>query len=208
MAMKLLDLFCGAGGAAEGYRRAGFDEIVGIDIRPQPHYPFTFIQADALRPPVDLSLFDLIHASPPCQRYSVTRALHTGEYPDLVATVRDVLERSGVAWVIENVNGAPLFSPSVLCGSSFGLNVWRHRYFESSVPMLSPPCVHHLTPLPLDVTGTGGPGGRHRKPSNMAQAGNAMGIDWMTRREINQAIPPAYTQWVGERVLAAVASTY
>jgi DNA (cytosine-5)-methyltransferase 1 len=199
--MRLLDLFCGAGGAAEGYRRAGFTEIVGIDIKPQPRYPFAFIQADALNPPVDVSRFDCIHASPPCQKYSVTKTLHTMEHPDLVGTVRVMLQASCRPWIIENVLGAPLLNPTRLCGSFFGLGVWRHRYFETSSPILSPPCSHSLVPFPLDITGTGGPAGRHRKPSNMAQAGKAMGISWMTRKEINQAIPPAYTEWIGKRIM-------
>jgi DNA (cytosine-5)-methyltransferase 1 len=199
--MKLLDLYCGAGGAAMGYFRAGFTEIVGIDIKPQPRYPFTFIQADALKPPVDLSLFDVIHASPPCQAYSVTQSLHSNEHPELLEIVRSQLIASGRPWVIENVNGAPLIMPARLCGSLFDLNVWRHRYFESSISMLTPTCAHERVPLPLDVTGTGGPAQRHRKPVNMEQASAAMGINWMTRREINQAIPPAYTLWIGRQLI-------
>ena len=203
--MRLLDLFCGAGGAAVGYHRAGFTDIVGIDNRPQPNYPYTFIQADALNLPVDLAAFDLIHASPPCQSYSALKGLSFGA-PALIERVRSLL--SGRESVIENVIGAPLHDPSRLCGSSFGLGVRRHRIFETngfSVALL-PPCHHAAQPEPIDVTGTGGPfrgerktggGGISRKPHNLAHAREVMGIDWMTRSELSEAIPPAYTEYIG-----------
>jgi DNA (cytosine-5)-methyltransferase 1 len=207
--VKLLDLFCGAGGAAMGYHRAGF-EVVGVDIKPQPHFPFRFIQADALRPPVRLEDFDVIHASPPCQFYSTTKSLHRAEYPDLVGRVRDLLRATGRPYVIENVPGAPLLqqasfavtdaSRAALCGSSFGLPIWRHRWFESNIPLIGVACRHDLAPLPIDVTGTGGPGGRHRKPASLDEARRALGIDWMTRPELSEAIPPAYTEWIGTQI--------
>ena len=213
--MRLLDLFCGAGGAAVGYRQAGFDDIVGVDIAPQPDYPFTFIQGDALTPPVDLGDFDLIHASPPCQGYSTLKGLVRVEYPLLIEPVRVML--TGHPYVIENVVGAPLMAPFRLCGSSFGLGVWRHRLFESShPPTLVPPCSHLSCPNPLDVTGTGGRsskprtspgGGLSRKPANLHEAQQAMGIDWMTRRELSEAIPPAYTRFIGEQFLSQLAVT-
>lgn len=212
--MRLLDLFCGAGGAAMGYYQAGFDEIVGVDINPQPNYPFTFIQGDALNPPVDLSVFDLIHASPPCQAYSALKGLLSHPRSELIDEVRRLV--AAYPYVIENVVGAPLIDPVVLCGSSFGLRVWRHRLFEMShPPVLTPPCSHVSFPKPLDVTGTGGPsyqprkkpgGGVSRKPANLATARAAMGIEWMSRRELAEAIPPAYTKFLGEQFLAQVST--
>jgi DNA (cytosine-5)-methyltransferase 1 len=205
--VRLLDLFCGAGGAAMGYHRAGF-EVVGVDIEPQPHYPFEFHQADALTFP--LAGFDAIHASPPCQGYSVTASLHDAEHPQLVEPVRATLAATGLPYVIENVEGAPLINFVRLCGSSFGLGVRRHRLFEMShLPPFAPQCAHHLQPEPVDVTGTGGlaarpvgqKGGIHRKPRNLAHAREVMGIDWMSRRELSQAIPPAYTEWIGTQLL-------
>jgi len=205
----LLDLFCGAGGAAMGYYRAGFDDIVGIDNQPQPNYPFAFIQADALQPPVDLGAFDLIHASPPCQSYSALKGLSYGA-PTLIDDIRGVLW--GRESVIENVIGAPLYDPIRLCGSSFGLGVRRHRIFETSMFSIAllPPCHHAAQPEPIDVTGSGGPfygkrrtggGGVSRKPRNVAHAQEVMGINWMTRSELSEAIPPAYTEYIGTTFL-------
>jgi len=214
----LLDLCCGAGGAATGYHRAGFD-VLGVDIQPQPNYPFEFWQLDAMK--VLRSLgdgicpYDAIHASPPCQAYSTTASLHDAVYPELVDEMRVELQRIGVPYVIENVQGAPLRNAIRLCGSSFGLGVRRHRLFEIH-PMLDalvPPCAHHLQPEPLDVTGTGasrigprtdGKGGNSRKPRNLAEARDAMGIDWMSRKELSEAVPPAFTQWIGERLIEAL----
>lgn len=223
MKPRLLDLFCGAGGAAMGYRRAGFD-VVGVDIEPQPNYPFEFHQADVLDVLGHLSdwprrmfkhfhgRIHAVHASPPCQDYSVTATLHNTEYPRLIAPVRDMLMLLELPYVIENVEGArrELWNPVKLCGSSFGLGVRRHRYFEVSFPVgLLPPCAHHLQPEPIDVTGTGGPcdkpnpsGGIHRKPRNLAHAREVMGIDWMTRPELSEAVPPAYTEWLGSQLIA------
>jgi DNA (cytosine-5)-methyltransferase 1 len=217
----LLDLFCGAGGAAMGYHDAGF-KVIGVDIEPQPNYPFDFIEADVMEfmprhkpggPFQDL--FAAIHASPPCQSYSSLSGFTTTEYPALVEPVREILEESGLPYVIENVVGAPLKNPIRLCGSSFGLGVWRHRLFEmSSPPAMVPPCSHGLHPEPLDVTGTGGPskkprskpgGGLSRKPRNLAQAREAMGVDWMTREELSESIPPAYTEFIGRHLLAEMA---
>ena len=217
----LLDLFCGAGGAAMGYHRAGFD-VVGVDIRPQPHYPFEFIEGDALKPPLPLREFDVIHASPPCQAYSDTKSLHAYEYPDLIGAVRFALRVAQRPYVIENVEGAPLLRQPTfdteayliqLCGSSFGLGVRRHRLFESNTPLVDGICAHHLQPEPVDVTGSGasrlgsrvdGKGGNSRKPKNLSEARIAMGIDWMTRMELSQAIPPRYTQFIGEQLITAL----
>ena len=210
---RLLDLFCGAGGAATGYHRAGFD-VVGVDIKPQPHYPFEFHQADAMTFPLDG--FDVIHASPPCQGYSSLKGLVGNVRAKLIPWVRDALRRSCGVWVVENVVGAPLINPVTLCGSMFGLGVWRHRLFEMSAPpLMVPQCQHSLCPEPVDVTGTGGPfngeraapgGGVSRKPRNLAHAREVMGIDWMGRRELSEAIPPAYTEWIGRQLLAALAA--
>jgi DNA (cytosine-5)-methyltransferase 1 len=217
---RLLDLFCGAGGAAKGYQLAGF-EVHGVDIAPQPRYVGEgFYQGDALALGYELLArggYHAVHASPPCQDYSVTRSLHTAEYPRLIEPVRDMLTASGLPFVIENVAGAKrdLRNPVLLCGSSFGLGVRRHRLFETSWPVLfSPPCAHHLQPEPVDVTGTGGMrkgertapgGGNSRKPQNLQHAREVMGIDWMTRRELGEAIPPAFTEWIGARLLDALA---
>ncbi len=219
----LLDLFCGAGGATKGYQRAGF-HVIGVDINPQPHYVGDeFHQADALEflgEALDkfypFNFADAIHASPPCQRYSTTASLHDNEYPDLIAPVRRLLEIAGedVPYVIENVIGSPLKNPFKLCGSSFGLNVWRHRVFETNWDIgMMPPCSHREFPAPIDVTGTGsrriydrldGAGGNSRKPRNLTEAGEAMGIGWMSRVELSKAIPPAYTRFIGERMMAHV----
>lgn len=202
--MRLLDLFCGAGGAAMGYHRAGF-EVVGVDIAPQPNYPFEFVQMDALVW-TDWD-FDLIHASPPCQSFSTTRTLHDASYPDLIEPIREAVRATGKPYVIENVVGAPLLNPIKLCGSSFGLGVRRHRLFESNLPLWSIGCQHSLQPEPIDVTGSGGPGGKprtgggiHRKPKDLAHARQVMGIDWMNRAELSEAIPPAFTQFIGEQI--------
>lgn len=205
---RLLDLFCGAGGAAMGYARAGF-EVVGVDINPQPHYPFEFHQGDAMTFPLDG--FDAIHASPPCQRYSVATVFHPGrqaQHPDLVDPCRDRLQSAGVPWVIENVMGAPLRNPIMLCGTMFdGLRVYRHRNFEASPAIYWPPQHYQHPERPAEV-------GR-RVPdhgwmtvaghfSDVKAASRAMGIDWMTRDELRQAIPPAYTEWIGKQLLAAI----
>lgn len=215
----LLDLFGGAGGAAMGYHRAGFD-VVGVDIEAQPRYPFLAWRGDALtyyRPEHIAHMFDAVHASPPCQAYSTTASLHTNDYPRLIDDTRELLNATGMPYVIENVEGArrDLRDPIRLCGSSFGLGVRRHRLFEVSgfEVGLVPPCAHHEQPEPVDVTGTGasrigprldGKGGNSRKPRNLAHAREAMGIEWMTRTELSEAIPPAYTEWIGERLMAAV----
>jgi DNA (cytosine-5)-methyltransferase 1 len=211
----LLDLGCKAGGTSMGFYRAGFD-VVGVDIEPQPNYPFEFHQADFLTYPLDG--FDAIVAGPVCKGYSTLHNLHKDrEYPKLIAEVRQRLIVAGVPYVIENVVGArwALIDPIRLCGSSFGLGVRRHRLFELSFPIgLTPPCAHHLQPAPVDVTGTGarrlgertdGKGGNSRKPFNLAHAREVMGIDWMSREELAQAIPPAYTEWIGEQMLDVLA---
>ena len=215
--MRLLDLFCGAGGAAMGYHRAGF-EVVGVDIKPQPNYPFEFHCEDAFSYLEKHGHeFDVIHASPPCQPYSrVTPSTARRKYDfNTLPVVRTMMIDSGKPWVLENVPGAEhlMLCPFYLCGSMFGLGVWRHRWFEmEDPPALTPVCAHSVYKNPLDVTGTGGPtkhkrtipgGGWSRKPSSLKQAQDAMGIDWMTRCEISEAIPPAYTEWIGRQIIRA-----
>lgn len=201
----LLDLFCGAGGASFGYALAGFD-VIGLDLRPQPRYPFPFVRGDAMRPPFDLRVFDAIHASPPCQAYTRLRALSPDRVrPDLLAATRRMLAASGRPWVIENVSGAPLGCAAMLCGSMFGLQIRRHRYFECSELILAPDC-RHAGPV---VQVNGHPGGSSRRTPHLprhaaAHWAAAMGIDWMAARELSQAIPPAYTRFIGERLLAAL----
>jgi DNA (cytosine-5)-methyltransferase 1 len=214
---RLLDLFCGAGGASVGYARAGF-EVVGVDLGAQPRYPFRFVRADAMAvlrgevPEVDLSTFDAVHASPPCQAYSIATAWHPGvaeTHPDLVDDVRDALEALGVPYAIENVVTSPLRNALRLCGTQFeGLRVYRHRLFECSPPLYFAPASHgwHRYKPPQVgrraeehgwVTVAG-----HIASLDVARA--AMGIDWMTRDELVEAIPPAYTEYVGRHLLAAV----
>ena len=208
MRPRLLDLFCGAGGAAMGYHRAGFD-VVGVDNRPQPNYPFRFVQLDALDFPLDG--FDAVHASPPCQHW--TRSANAHEWPDLITPLRPLLERAELPYVIENVPRAPLVAPFVLCGSAFGLRVRRHRAFETNFGVMVPPCAHDghdfVTvagggPNPASFhRGLGATGGPDRKPRNVADALDALGVDWkMTRAEANEAIPPAYTEHIGGYLLA------
>jgi len=211
-----------------GYARAGF-EVVGVDIKPQPNYPFRFLRCDA-RGMAEmcaarqergernffLGAIDAIHASPPCPRYSAVTAVSgsRGDHPDLIGEVRAELEAAGLPYVIENVEGAPLRSPVRLCGTAFPeLRVIRHRLFECSFPLMVPPCGEH--PLlyvpdkrrphqgeqdemvaPVSVTGGGN--------CSKAAAADAMGIDWMTKAELNDAIPPAYTQHIGSYLMAEV----
>ena len=217
MKPKLLDLFCGAGGAAVGYHRAGF-EVVGVDIKPQPRYPFEFIQADAMTFPLDG--FDAIRASPPCQNYSIgaARWRNAGyEYPDLIDPIRQRILSTGLPYVIENVSGAAklLRDPIRLCGQSFGLGVVRHRYFEMNWFCLQPfhvRCAGAVTRDLLSVTGHGPPGRWYRAVTVAGHGGNtrsfklsvwkeAMGIDWMTRDELVESIPPTYTEYIGRRLI-------
>jgi DNA (cytosine-5)-methyltransferase 1 len=209
---RLLDLFCGAGGAAMGYHRAGFD-VVGVDIQPQPNYPFEFVQDDALAlmstwPWWDEPPFDAIHASPPCQAYTDLKARHRHiDHPDLVEPTQDLLRSTGLPYVIENVPGAPLLDPITICGSSVGLGVRRHRLFETNWSLMAPSCAHGAQHPQFDVYEHG----RWIKSSVARVYGHgggkgdgwpdAMQIDWMTRRELAQAIPPAYTELIGHQLL-------
>ncbi|MFG3524881.1 DNA methylase [Nocardia nova] len=205
---RLLDLFCCAGGAAMGYHRAGFD-IVGVDIAAQPNYPFEFRQADALEfLGAHADEFDAVHASPPCQAYTPLGALHRHKvYPDLVAATRAALETTALPYVIENVMSAPLIKEQsiVLCGSMFGLRTYRHRRFESRLPLSAPAHPRHLV-----RTATRQRRQRWAEGWNVSVTGDvgryvgpeAMGIDWMTGDELCQAIPPAYTEHIGHQLRA------
>lgn len=200
----LLDLFCGAGGAAMGYYRAGFD-VVGIDIKRQPRYPFPFIQGDALNPPVDLTKFDAIHASPPCQKYSAATKHLAKMSPKLIEPMRALLKGSGKPYVMENVPGAPLKWPMMICGLALGLKVKRHRLFESGHLMLSLLCPQSHPGNWFVVFGHEVRDRRHGhaagRKNKLAEGREAMGIDWMTRGELSEAIPPAYTEFIGKQLI-------
>lgn len=215
---RLLDLFCCAGGAGYGYSKAGFD-VTGVDINPQPRYPLPFIQADALElDPNFIATFDAIHASPPCQSYSdlAKRNGNADDWPRLIEPVRAMLIRSGLAYVIENVEGAPLINPVILCGTMFkGLRVIRHRLFEANFLIMTPPHGRHpichtfdkrkgqygKTDEMRDFVSVNGGGN-----CSVAAARDAMDIDWMTKNELNEAIPPAYTRFIGEQLLTHLAA--
>jgi DNA (cytosine-5)-methyltransferase 1 len=191
-----------------GYHRAGF-EIVGVDIKPQPHYPFSFIQSDAMEFMDDsmVMTFDAIHASPPCQAYSVAAQSQRNsgkEYPDMLAATRARLQEIGKPWVIENVPGAPMRADFIICGCRVGLSLRRVRLFETSWNGfdLMTPC-HHTGPV-VSVVGHGTPSWvREQLGYNptIADYRAAMGIDWMNRNELSQAIPPAYTEYIGRQLL-------
>lgn len=211
----LLDLFCGAGGAGMGYREAGF-HVVGIDIVDQPRYPGQFIQADVtklrrLDKFCDLIGASAIHASPPCQKFTAYRRRGAGVgdgYPNLIPQTREMLRLTGLPYVIENVEAAcdELVDPVRLCESSFGLDVRRHRLFESNIPLTAPACDHswqtprfapasNRTNLRSTVEV-----GVYRIPLAVQQ--KAMGIDWMKLPELSEAIPPRYTRHIGRQIMS------
>lgn len=216
---RLLDLFCGEGGAGTGYARAGWD-VVGVDSdeRKLERYPYPRVHGDAL----DYlerygSMFDAVHASPPCKVHTDLAVLHPDAgHVDLVAPTRRLLQATGLPYVIENVEGAPLDNPMTLCGSQFGLEVdcrdgqrrWlrRHRLFESSVFLVPPgPCMHP-DGQPVGVYGTGGGGQQTRGyKAHPEEARQVMGMPWGSRDGVAQAIPPAFTQWIGAQLLEHLA---
>jgi len=210
---RLLDLMCCAGGGAMGYYQAGFD-VVGVDIDPQPNYPFEFYQADALTYPLDG--FDVVHASPPCQRYSKSVSIENRKkHPDLIGAIRERFAALSIPTVIENVPRSPLINPITLCGSSFGLEVKRHRLFEMShrpddneipkcrhdayTPQFAP-AWNRSTPLRFRPI-SGGWTGEQDLQADRA----GMGVRWrMTSKELSEAIPPPYTKWIGKYLLQFV----
>ena len=240
---RLLDLYCGEGGIARGYVAAGFD-VVGVDLHNQSHFPgqepmlknrtphFTFKQADAFAflesPCFDLWGFSAIHASPPCQAYSITKHTHKVQHPDLLAQTRELLKSTGLPYVIENVVGAPMDNPVTLCGASFDLTaeddngepliLKRHRQFEATFSLRPLPCKckfykDHL----YKIGGVSGGGSKDRAHAENVRHGGytpskavqekLMGIDWMTQKGLNQAIPPSYGYFIGKQLIQHLDST-
>ncbi len=213
---RLLDLFCGAGGAAVGYHRGGFD-VVGVDIAPQPNYPFEFCQVDALEFMERLFEsgfenwwdFDAIHASPPCQRWAEGSDWHGKDYPDLLTSIRPMVADTHLPYVLENVPEAPLRQDVVLCGTQFGLQsdgfeIRRHRAFELNWEFgsLVSPCQHSLPSMPIFGHNPNGDFyKRHGRGVSIEHKRAAMGMDWSSREELAEAIPPAFTQFIGEQLL-------
>jgi DNA (cytosine-5)-methyltransferase 1 len=218
MPFKALDLFCCAGGAGVGLHRAGFD-VTGVDIAPQPEYPFEFVQGNALE--ADLTGYDFVWASPPCQcftKYGNCRPNLADKYEDLIEATRQKLKAWGGAWIMENVVGAPLHNPVTLCGSMFGLDVRRHRLFESNMGLKAGKCDHKM----WDPNRY--PGGRSRERGHarvlcrgtvevgrwnipIATQQAAMGIDWITDlRKLSESIPPAYSEFLGRQVIEILAA--
>ena len=202
--MKLLDLFCGGGGASVGYSRAGY-EVTGVDIVKKKNYPYTFIKGDVMEILKDtdfLNQFDVIHASPPCQQYTAAKHLRNAQgksssKADLLAPVREALIAWGGIYIIENVEGAPMGGVT-LCGSAFGLGVRRHRKFESNRPLETKPCNHKAQGRPIGVYGSMNDsipnGGQTARTLKEGQ--DAMGIDWLGWSSLKESIPPIYTEFI------------
>ncbi len=220
--MKLLDLFCGGGGCSVGYSRAGFTEIVGIDLVPQPRYPFRFIEGDALEYLAEHGHeFDAVHASPPCKKFNVATNIRRDvstqreRHLDLLTPTRELLQELCVPYVLENVPGAPMRDFGTLCGVMFGLKVLRHRQFETSFPVDWPAHIPHQGTCQAGdyctVAGMGGAmkdrrGNRRKEVRTVAAWRAAMGISWMSKYELTQAIPPAYCHFIGTRLITHIQS--
>jgi DNA (cytosine-5)-methyltransferase 1 len=206
--LKALDLYCCGGGASIGLHQAGFD-VTGVDISHQKHYPFHFIQSDVLELSIDfLRQFDFIWASPPCQKYTMAGTqwrIEGKEYPDLIDPTRQMLIKSGRPYVIENVPGAPLKNPIMLCGAMFGLRTYRHRLFETNFPVVQPPHPEHVA--------KNAKMGRRPKEDEFLQivghfsgvqlAREIMGLPHLNQYELAQAIPPVYSKYLAEQYLAS-----
>jgi DNA (cytosine-5)-methyltransferase 1 len=208
--IKLLDLYCGVGGASAGYNKAGFD-VTGIDLKHGKRYPYKYIKGDVLLYLQNLDFlrsFDIIHASPPCQTHSITQHLRNaqGKFTsklDLIPQTRAALIASGMPYVIENVPGSPLINPIQLCGSSFGLQVRRHRLFESNMKLTGSVCNHKAQGRPVGVYGSlndqipqGG-----RTATTINEGRDAMGMPWAIWTELVEAIPPAYSEYIGKQII-------
>ena len=213
---RLLDLFCGAGGASMGYAEAGFD-VTGIDIKHGKRYPYTYIRGD-VRDYLNvefLSQFDVIAASPPCQTFSATKHLRNAQGKstskvNMIPEVREALIASGKPYVIENVPNAPLINPIQLCGSAFNLKVRRHRLFESNVALTGSWCDHKAQGKPVGIYGSMRdeiPNGGHTAKT-MDEANEAMGITHMIWGELVESIPPAYTRYIGMQICDALHSPH
>lgn len=206
MRPKLLDLFCCQGGASRGYADAGFD-VTGVDIDPQPRYPFNFVQADAVQYLADhLDDYDAFAASPPCQAHTLAQRIQQNDHPDFIDPIRDLMIASGKPWVIENVVGAPLRDPQMLCGAMFGLETYRHRLFETGAGFTfeapeHPQHVARTTKMGRPVQ----PGEYMHVVGNFTgvdKARGVMGMPWANRDGLREAIPPAYTEFIGSHLLA------
>ncbi|MFF2399113.1 DNA cytosine methyltransferase [Streptomyces goshikiensis] len=207
---RVLDLFCCQGGASMGYRLAGFD-VVGVDLAPQPRYPFRFVQADAISFVREHGAdFDFIHASPPCQRYSLAQRIQNREHPDLIGPIREVLEATGRPWVIENVEeaAAELHSPVTLCAATFGMRTYRHRLFETGGGFTLAPPLHQPHTAPLTKMGRPRAQGHFAHYvgnfSGVQDARSDMQVPWMNRDGIRECIPPAYTKYIGSALYASL----
>ena len=213
--IKLLDLYCGAGGCSVGYKRAGF-YVVGVDLHPQPRYPFEFVQGDALEYLRENWMrFDAIHASPPCQAHTAINHAKKGCIVSLVDDTRAELERIGLPYVLENVPGAPMRNAIMLCGTMFGLDVIRHRLFDSNMLLHAPPqgCRHRGSVSDGTYVSVHGGGQRSTHAIPYAEQRkrweDAMGIGWMgTRKELVNAIPPGYTEYIGHQLMALLEIQY
>jgi DNA (cytosine-5)-methyltransferase 1 len=216
---KLLDLFCGGGGASMGYHRAGFD-VTGVDIAPQKHYPFKFVQADALDYVAQYGwMYEAIHASPPCQAHTTMKHINKAQWGetkthlDLIPLTRFWLETLGLPYIIENVQGAPLKTQIIICGHSMGLlQLARHRHFESNILLFTYACSHRRSKETM-IGVYGEPDGRRiterrykltRAAKSLDEGRKVMGIDWMDWNELKESIPPAYTEFLGRQLMRAV----
>ena len=219
---KLLDLFCCAGGGAYGYARAGFD-ITGVDIKDQPNYPYKFIKTDAVEYLRDHGHeYDVIHASPPCQKHTkaqqLAKARNGGvypEHPDFIQPIRELLVELGKPYIIENVQGAPLIDPLPLYGSQFNLKTQRCRLFESNLQLSPPEKQNQKMKTPaagnglgddgsISICGSGGVRGLNAKQIKLYWGFALGGIDWMSRQEMAECIPPAYTEFIGKQAINIV----